>query len=92
MLIEERAWWFDYSLHDVPRGVLGDFGKGVSADDCLELEQELEAFSQLVQQVGMEQRYQSLIDDCRYHFHHYRHYLLNPNPFAGYWDYLDKHG
>jgi hypothetical protein len=86
-LVEKLADRLRYSLHEVPAGVLYALD-GASAEQCLELEQELEEFCVLVGQEGQEQLYEKFIGQCRYHFRAYRDYLLSPGECRTYAEYL----
>lgn len=88
-LIQKIAYWLDFSIHEVPSGVL--FGMdGASPEQCGELQEELEDFCRLVEQEGIRERYAELIRACRLHFRAYRDYLLDRENYESYAAYLSE--
>ena len=85
-VLADRLW---FSLHELPAGVLYGMD-GATADQCLELQEELKEFQDLVQQHDQLVSYQSLIADCQYHFRHYHAYLLRRDDFTSYSDFLAR--
>lgn len=86
-LREKLAERLRYSLHEVPAGVLYGLD-GASAEQCVELEKELDEFCKLVTEEETKDLHQELIERCRYHFHAYRDYLLSPGDCHSYEQYL----
>lgn len=90
-LLEKLANRLRYSVHEVPAGVL--YGvDGASAEQCLELEKELDEFCMLARTEGKEDCYGELIGRCRFHFRAYREYLLNWEDYRRYAEYLRQEG
>jgi hypothetical protein len=86
-LLEKLATRLRYSVPELPAGVLYGID-GASAEQCLELEKELEEFSLLASEEGKEHHYGELIGRCRFHFRAYRDYLLIPRACLSYAQYL----
>jgi hypothetical protein len=89
-LIEKIASQLQYTIHEVPSGVLYDLVNSASPEQCLELEQELDEFCDLAAQEGASRQYADLIDRCRLHFRSYRDYLLHKDRFGSYATYLKE--
>lgn len=89
-LISVLADGLEYTLHELPASVLHDH-QGASVEECLELEEELEEFNQLVGVAGMKERYRKLVDDCQTHYAAYRGYLHRRSEFHSYAEYLQHH-
>lgn len=90
-LLQILADCLRYSLHEIPAGVLYGMD-GASPEQCFELEQEVQEFSQIANQEQMTAQYQPLIDDCLFHFRAYRDYLGKMSQFESYEDYLTRIG
>jgi hypothetical protein len=88
-LIRVRADRLRYSLHELPAGVLYGID-GATADQCRELEEELEEFCRLLTSEELEQKYADLIDACRFHFRMYRNHLLNRQNCSTYAEFLSS--
>jgi hypothetical protein len=83
MLVERVAWYLEYTLHELPRGVL--FGNdGATADECGELVELLGEFRKDAERLGDTSRYVELIADCDLHFRAYREYLVAGRPGGSY--------
>jgi len=91
LFIEQSARWHDYSLHELPAGVL-DGNVGVTPDQCTEMLADLDEFAALVDAAGERARYGGLIDRCRLHFAAYRNHLFHRPDYLKYADYLTRHG
>ena len=88
-LIDALSFQLRYSLHELPTGVL--YGhNGATAEQCLELQKELQEFVDLLEQQERLFEFQELIDKCRFHFREYRAYLLRVKEFNSYSDYLNE--
>lgn len=86
-LLEKRAERLCFSLHELPAGVLYGMD-GATAEQCGELERELEEFCRLAAEHGGEAQYQELIAKARFHFRAYRDYLSGPGRCRSYAEYL----
>jgi hypothetical protein len=90
-LIKAIRWQPEYSLHEVPAGVL--YGHdGASIQQCGELQAELDEFENLVEAHGARAAHEDLIEECRYHYAAYPAYLARRSEFRSYEDYLAKTG
>ena len=87
-LIRLLASSLDYSIHEVPWGVLYGIN-GASVEECLMLAKELEDFCSLVDSENMRNDYNDLIEDCNYHFQMYADYLRNQKDFGSYEAFLN---
>ena len=61
---------------------------GATAEQCLELQSELQEFITLLKQSNQLEQFQELVDHCQFHFIEYRTYLLRCKEFESYADYL----
>lgn len=94
-LIECLAQYLDYTLHELPSGVL--YGhNGASAAECVELQATLQDFEEHVSivfagapDVGM---YDELIAECRFHYPKYEAYRRLGHPGGSYASYLASLG
>ena len=90
-LIERRASYLEYTLHDLPVGIL--YGPdGASANECEELLSLLDEFKTHVKITGQQERYSELIRECEFHYHAYAAYLRSGWPYEGYQRYLERVG
>lgn len=91
-LVEREAWYLEYTLHELPSGVL--FGNdGATSAECGELLERLAEFRQNVETIQEASRYAELIADCDLHFHAYREYLGAGRPGGSYEGFLrDRSG
>ncbi len=78
-----------YSVHELPAGVLGG-PNAATPKECVRLMQNLRQFEELSTSVGREMSL--FIEDCRWHFEHYPHYLSRSRHFRGYEDYIVRRG
>jgi hypothetical protein len=88
-LLDKLLKWLQFSLHELPAGVLYGWD-GASAEQCQQLERELDEFRTLAAAEGREECYRSLIEQCRFHFRAYRNYLLSPGECRSYAQYLNQ--
>ena len=78
-----------YAVHELPAGVL--YGTdGATTKQCAELLDDLNEFEALCRELGRDQGV--FIDDCRWHFEHYPHYLGRRRHFADYRKYIEDRG
>ena len=89
-LVEHLASYLDYTLHELPAGVL--WGRdGATAEQCVELQGLLADFREHTDRLQETTRYTDLIKDCELHFRSYREYLLAGRPGGSYEAYLREH-
>jgi hypothetical protein len=81
--------WLEYSIHEVPEGVLFD-ADGTTIERCVELQSELVEFEELVSKTGLEKGDAELISDCRFHFQAYADYLASDSDFTSYRSYISS--
>ncbi len=73
-LIECLAWQLDYSIHELPSGVL--YGSdGASIEECNEMLTSVREFEHLVELNGGRPEYENLAATCRFHYLRYAEYL-----------------
>jgi hypothetical protein len=86
-LIENEARYLQYTIHELPTGVL--YGhNSASIEECSELLTRLAEFCEHVQVLGERRRYEELIANCRHHFRAYRQYLTHRRPGDSYAEFL----
>jgi hypothetical protein len=73
-LVEKEAWYFEYTLHELPAGVLYGHDAATS-EECDKLTRRLDEFCGHVRVLDAEARYGELIRECRYHYRAYADYL-----------------
>jgi hypothetical protein len=79
---------FEYSLHEVPSGVL--YGTdGATPEQCEQLLRDLDEFRGHVSVAGETDRHAELIGECDFHYRAYADYLRSDTRDGGYADYLD---
>jgi hypothetical protein len=76
-----------YSVHELPAGVLGG-PNAATPKECAHLMQVLRRFEELTAVVGRDMG--GFVEDCRWHFEHYPHYLSRSRHFRGYEDYVTR--
>ena len=74
-LLLSKASYFDYTLHELPSGVLYH-QNGATPEQCETLLEQLGRFEICVCRSGQTGRYQELINECRFHYQAYRQYLM----------------
>jgi hypothetical protein len=90
-LIHALRWQLEYSLHELPSGVL--FGAdGATVEECEKLQEELAEFERLVLAHGTRAEHQEIIQECRLHYWAYPNYLRRRSQFESYADYLARTG
>jgi hypothetical protein len=72
-------------VHELPAGVLGG-PNSATPEECAELMEGLNEFESLCKVVGSESV--EFIEQCRWHFEHYPHYLSRHRHFKGYESYI----
>jgi hypothetical protein len=88
-LVDRRASYMEYTLHEVPSGVL--YGTdGASAEQCQELLLLLERFKEDVAITGQGERFAELIAECDLHYRSYADYLRAGPPYGGYEEFLAR--
>ena len=88
-LVERQASYLDYTLHELPAGVL--YGHdGATAEECEELLEFLTEFQAHVQILGEQEKYADLIVDCRSHYNAYRDYLRAGCPHDSYDQFFER--
>jgi len=90
-LISELSRHFDYSIHEVPAGILYN-ANGATITECLELLEELEELRSLVEAEGLWEEYDARIRECALHFRGYADYLSNREEYASYAAYMNAAG
>ena len=88
-LVDAWGLALGFAIHEVPSGVLYGMD-GATAEQCLELQEWLRSFVDIARQVNAAERYACLIEDCQFHFHAYREYLLSGTEYGSYRDYLSR--
>ncbi len=78
-LIEGDASYLDYTLHELPAGVLVGMGPngGATPEDCLKLNERVDEFEGHTKLAGVAANYHDLVERCRLHYNAYREYLLD---------------
>ena len=90
-LIDRHASYLEYTLHELPVGVL--YGAdGASANECEDLLALLGDFKTHVAVTGQQERYAELIRECDFHYNAYLAYLRSGPPYEGYPKYLERVG
>jgi hypothetical protein len=89
-LLEVMAKLNDYSIHEVPSGVL--YGpNGASIAECQEMLEDITEFRQLAQNTGLLQDYEQRIDNWEFYFKAYADYLTKHEQYDDFADYLEDH-
>ena len=87
-LILALASQLEYSIHEIPAGVLWG-NDGASIHQCTLLKEELLDFKALVLDYGISEQYKELIEECFLHFTEYPKYLAQ-NKYDSYENYLSS--
>ena len=88
-LIRSMLRYFDYTLHELPAGVLYGID-GANIEECRELRRLLREFELLVDAQGLHHDYSAIIKECRFHYIAYSDYLKHLEDYASYAEYLEK--
>ena len=78
--------WIDAAVHELPSGVLWG-ARGPTPEECAEMLEGLAEFEGLCRRLGLA-GHSDYIDDCRWHFDHYPHYLSRRRHFTDYESYV----
>jgi hypothetical protein len=82
--------WLTYAVHELPLGVLWG-PDGSTPEQCSELMAGLEEFAVLCTRLDID--HAAFIENCRWHFEHYPHYLGRRRHFVDYATYIrDRNG
>ena len=88
-LVELISSHLDYTLHELPWGVL--YGHdGATIPQCEEMLAELDDFVGHVKRLGLIDNYSDLISDCRSHYRSYAIYLADPGGASSYAEFLSQ--
>jgi len=88
-LVELLASHMDYTLHELPTGVL--YGQnGATIPQCKEMLDELVDFIGHTDRLGVTDDYADLISDCRLHYKAYSNYLADSRGASSYADFLSQ--
>lgn len=83
--------WLTDAVHELPAGVL-DGADGASASACEDMLADLDRFRELCERLGLDD-HEAFIEQCRWHFEHYPHYLSRRRHITDYETYIiDRHG
>jgi hypothetical protein len=89
-LIASEASYLDYTLHELPTGVL--YGRnGATLEQCEKLLDGLGEFESHIHQSGQTYQYQELVNECRLHYQAYRQYLTTNREEASYEQYFQTY-
>jgi hypothetical protein len=81
---------FEYSLHELPSGVL--YGHdGATVEQCSELADELAKYASLCAEIGSEDVDREIIDDASFFIPAYRDYLTRQETYDSFADYIEAH-
>ena len=86
-LVRVRADYLEYTLHELPAGVLYD-RDGATVGGCDELLSELAEFREHLAATGQAAEYGRLVAECDFHYRAYRDYLTTGRPGGSYGRYL----
>lgn len=85
---EKLRQYFEYTLHELPTGVLYD-ANGADENTCAELMKEIKRFEELSVSLGIDNSI--FIEVCRWHYERYPHYLSRRKHFGSYGNYIKKY-
>ncbi len=86
-IIVSEASSLGYSLHELPSGVLYGLN-GATPEQCDALLDQLYEFEMDLHRSGESDRYQELVNACRFHYQTYRQYLTTHHESMSYERYL----
>ncbi len=86
---EELLRLLEYAVHELPAGVLYAANSSTQKQ-CSEWAADLNEFEHLCARLG--KKHQAFVDDCRWHFEHYAHYLGRRRHFENYEQYTRVRG
>lgn len=81
---------FEYSLHELPSGVLYA-QDGATAEQCAEMLDELADYASLCADIGYEQIDREVIDEASYYIPAYRDYLVHRDSNESFAAYIETH-
>lgn len=85
---EKRLRYLEYTFHELPAGVL--YGaNGANEAKCAELMNEAQRIEVLSATLGIDNS--KFIENCRWHYERYPHYLSRQKHFWGYGTCIQKH-
>lgn len=88
-LVERHASYLNYTVHELPAGVL--YGhNGATPEQCEELLELLAEFRTHVEIRGDQEKYTELINECGLHYRAYRDYLLTGRPGGSYERFVER--
>jgi hypothetical protein len=88
-LVEQQASYLEYTLHELPSGVL--YGHdGASVAECDDLLQQLADFREHVAVLRETDRHAALIEECAEHYGAYRDYLQRDRPDGSYARFFER--
>ena len=88
-LVKANADCLEYTIHELPAGVL--YGSdGTTLQACTELLELLSTFHSHVTALGETDKYSDLIAECNFHYDAYRDYLQDRKPGEQYAEYLER--
>ncbi|MFJ1542515.1 hypothetical protein ACIODS_28655 [Micromonospora chalcea] len=83
--------WLEHAVHELPAGVLWG-ADGATPAQCAEMLDGLDDFARTCARLGLDD-HTGFIEDCRWHFDHYPHYLSRRRHVADYPTYIrDRRG
>ena len=83
------AWVLDYSVHEVPTGILVGLN-GADLDSLFGLNMDLQAFEKLSKQLGKYQEDKNFITYCTHMYQAYEYYLKNIEMYCNFEECLEK--
>jgi hypothetical protein len=89
-LVRQLAGWIQYTLHEIPAGVLVD-SHGASPEECAILQSELELFESLLRGPQVEQ-YRDLVARAAFHYGAYAEYRRHYDEYESYPHFLSTRG
>ncbi|MFD6611841.1 hypothetical protein ACFWD1_23520 [Micromonospora chalcea] len=83
--------WLEHAVHELPAGVLWG-ADGATPAQCAEMLDGLDEFARTCARLGLDD-HTGFIEECRWHFDHYPHYLSRRRHVADYPTYIrDRRG
>lgn len=84
--------WLWGAVHELPAGVLWG-AKSATRDQCAEMMTGLQEFEIVCARLGLDEDHGRFIEECRWHFEHYPHYMQRRRHFVDYATYVrDRNG
>lgn len=88
--IDCRSSYLDYTIHELPTGVL--YGSdGATISQCDELIELLKEFRKEIDTAGRSKEFEELVEECDFHYDRYRAYLELGRPNGSYEEFLDSY-